>query len=281
MTAPRLLVAGHIMMDVVVKPESAIEPTSDTPSQVSISRGGAGANIARSAHATGVTATFVGAIGDDLIGNLVASQFDFPVEFQRSASPTGSLVALVHADGQRAMLTQAGANDDLSSDFLIQALETHQPQWFHLSGYVILSPATRAAGQAAISHARHLGIPVSTDACSVGPLTAMGPRTFIEAITGVSLLCTNAEEFEILEPYLSDSDLDLLTTLGADGARFSTHDGRWEVPSVATTVIDTTGAGDAATGAFLASRLLNADPELALRSAMSRAAEVIGRLGAN
>ncbi len=281
MSTPHLLVAGHIMMDVIVRPESAIAPTSDTPSEVSISRGGAGANIARSAHAAGITATFVGAIGDDLIGKLVASQFDFPVQFQPSPQPTGSLVALVHADGQRAMLTQAGANDDLSADFLTQALDTHQPDWFHLSGYVILSPATRAAGRAAIAHARQLGIPVSTDACSVGPLMTMGPKNFIDAINGITLLCSNAEEFDVLASHLGGTDLDLLTTLGAAGARFSHHGDRWEVPAVATQVVDTTGAGDAATGAFLASRLLNPDPELALRAAMRQAAEVISRLGAH
>jgi sugar/nucleoside kinase (ribokinase family) len=281
MSGPHLLVAGHIMMDVMVRPEATTESTSDTPSQVSISRGGAGANIARSAHASGVSATFVGALGNDLIGQLIASQFDFPAEFQRSTKPTGALVALVHHDGQRAMLTQAGANEDLSSDFLASALDTYQPDWFHLSGYIILSSATRAAGQAAIAHAHSRGIPVSTDACSVGPLIELGPKNFLDAITGVTLLCCNAEEHAVLSPYLADSSVELLTTLGSDGARFSSREGTWEAPSVATKVVDTTGAGDAATGAFLASRLLHGDPDIAVRAAMDRAAEVIGRLGAN
>ena len=46
MTPRRILVIGDVMLDVVVKPMTAVAPTSDTPARIRLSRGGSAANMA-------------------------------------------------------------------------------------------------------------------------------------------------------------------------------------------------------------------------------------------
>jgi ribokinase len=107
-----------------------------------------------------------------------------------------------------------------------------------------------------------------------------GPANFVESLRDVSVLFANEEEDAVLAPHLVGRDIDRVITRGAAGARYDGAEGTYEVPAREVTVIDTTGAGDAATGAFIAARLLGLDVESSLAMAMDRAAEVIGRLGA-
>ncbi|MHB1906494.1 MAG: PfkB family carbohydrate kinase, partial [Acidimicrobiales bacterium] len=69
-------------------------------------------------------------------------------------------------------------------------------------------------------------------------------------------------------------------TRGADGAVAARGSERARVDARATTVIDTTGAGDAASGAYLAARLAGDTLAGALEAAMAAAARVVGGLGA-
>jgi sugar/nucleoside kinase (ribokinase family) len=55
---------------------------------------------------------------------------------------------------------------------------------------------------------------------------------------------------------------------------------RFSVLALATAVVDTTGAGDAATGSYLGARLLGEDPQTALGIAMAASARVVGEFGA-
>lgn len=281
MTRPRVVVAGHLMLDIVVRPRGPIAPTSDTPSDVALARGGAGANIARAIQKVGAEVTYLASVGDDATGTLLLSQFDVPVTLHHSSYATGTLVALVAADGQRAMLTDAGANHDLPAEFLIGELTRLEPQWFHLSGYVLLNDSTREAGRRALDAARQRGIRTSTDACSVGPIETLGTKKFLDAIGHVDLFCCNEQEAEILGDGLHDVADERLITMGARGAQVHRGSESWDSPALPVHVVDTTGAGDAATGTYIAMRLQNESVTASLAAAMTAASEVISRLGAN
>jgi sugar/nucleoside kinase (ribokinase family) len=278
-----ILVAGHVMLDVVVKPSGPIEWVSDTPASVHVSRGGAGANIAQRLALMGCEVTYLACVGRDLASTLALENLRAPSRVHYVDAPTGTLVALVGDDGQRAMLTQTGANALLDGAFLEAQLREHRPTWFHLSGYVLLTPETTAAGQHALSVARELGIGTSTDACSVGPLRAIGLRTFCEAAAGVDVFFANEHEAAELGDYIFMLAPEIVVTQGSHGATvyYGGADLWTHRPSVATVVTDTTGAGDAATGAYLAARLHGAHAPTALEAAMSAAADVLSRLGAD
>jgi sugar/nucleoside kinase (ribokinase family) len=72
---------------------------------------------------------------------------------------------------------------------------------------------------------------------------------------------------------------EVMVTRGADGALARANGSTTHAPSLSRVVLDTTGAGDAATGAYLAARLKGHAVGVALRAAMEASAAVVKGLG--
>ena len=49
----RVVILGDVMLDVVVQPLGHVAPTSDTPANIRVTRGGSGANVAIALSASG------------------------------------------------------------------------------------------------------------------------------------------------------------------------------------------------------------------------------------
>ncbi len=230
MTPRRILVIGDVMLDVVVKPMTAIAPTSDTPARVRLSRGGSAANMSVALALTGHHVTFLGASGNDVAAQLFEESLrDAGVRaaLERVDAPTGVVVAMVGDDAQRAMLTDRGANPMLTMDHVLTQLERPLT--------TSTSRATRSSirrpgtwGRRPLARAVALRRPTSVDVCSAGPLAAVTPGVFRDAIKGTSTLFANEEEALLLSG-ASDvsSAMDLLAkefsevvvTRGVHGAR--------------------------------------------------------------
>jgi sugar/nucleoside kinase (ribokinase family) len=289
-SVPRVAVVGDVMLDVIVRPNEAISPTSDTPSRVRVTRGGSGANLAIALRASGCEVTYVGAAGKDGARDIFLDALragDVEVHLESVAAETGTVVALIGDDGQRAMLTDRGANSLLSEGFVLDQLAGDFDH-VHVSGYLVLDPSTRQVAIDALRFARDRGRSTSVDVCSVGPLCALGPDLFLEAATNASQLFANEEEalalvgasdVETALDGLDDMFDEVVVTRGANGAVADVEGARFYVPSLATTVIDTTGAGDAATGTYLGARLLGEDPQTALGIGMAASARAVGEFG--
>ena len=133
----KLLVIGDVIDDIIVVPEHAIRPNTDTNARIEKTLGGSAANVAAWAASSGASVQFLGCVGrDDLARN--ESNFaaaGVSARFQTSQRPTGSIVVLVDRDS-RSMLTDRGANQDLNLD-LIDA-ELTQVKIVYLSGYALL-----------------------------------------------------------------------------------------------------------------------------------------------
>jgi sugar/nucleoside kinase (ribokinase family) len=286
----RIVIIGDVMLDVVVQPTAPIAETSDTPSNIHIARGGAGANIAVALADAGHRVTYVGAAGCDLAGQMCREDLilaGVDPQFEDVEAPTGVVVALVNGDGQRSMMTSRGANQQLGETFVLTQLR--QPiDHLHVSGYTLLDNASRRAGAAALKWAREAGCPASVDACSAGPLFEVTPSTFLATARGASTLFANEEEamvlsdtedaaaaLEVLAMYFDE----VVVTLGARGATARRGDEMASVGALAAEVHDTTGAGDAATGAYLAARLEGRSMEQSLGDAMAASAVVVRGLG--
>jgi ribokinase len=285
-----VVVVGDVMLDVMVKSDVDVAPTSDTPSRVRLSRGGSAANMAEALARAGHHVTYVGACGDDLAAQLFEDALrnvGADVVLERTATTTGVVVAVVDVDGQRAMMTDRGANSHLSIEHVTRQLERPFDH-LHVSGYTLLDSRTTDVARAALASARHLGRSTSVDVCSVAPLVAMSPARFLEAARGASMLFANEEEALVLASCAAATDAvhrlslefdEVVVTLGEHGAR-ARYDGvDYHVASSSADVIDTTGAGDAATGAYLAVRLGDGSLDEALGAAMTAASEVVRGLG--
>lgn len=290
MSAKRITIVGDVMLDVVVQPTGPVARASDTPSNVLIARGGSGANIAVALADAGHRVIFVGAAGDDLAGKMCRDDLvlaGIRAQFQEVRKATGVVVALVDADAQRSMMTSRGANRELTEPFVLSHLS--QPlDHLHVSGYTLLDEASRRAGSAALKWAREVGCPSSVDVCSVGPLFDVTSEVFLGAARCASTLFANEEEaMELSDTEDASAALEVLAlqfdevviTLGALGAVARRGDEMASVSSLVEEVLDTTGAGDAATGAYLASRLEGRTMQQSLSDAMAASAVVVRGLG--
>ena len=288
----RVVVVGDVMLDVVVRPLTAVAPTSDTPSRIRVGRGGSAASLAVSLARSGHEVRFVGAAGRDGPAGIVRAALErggVRVEIEEVSSTTGTVVAMVAEDGQRAMLTDRGANSSLSEAFVLQSLASSFDH-LHVSGYLLLDSSTRAVARAALDQARERGSTTSIDVCSVAPLTALTPQVFLQAADGATYLFANEEEALTLSAaqdvtgaldYLVSRFEEVVVTRGDQGALASRGDLRAEVAALDAVAVDTTGAGDAATGAYLGARLRHETIEVALEAAMAAGARAVEELGAN
>ena len=291
MSAPRVAVIGDVMLDIIVQPTGAISPASDTPSHVRLARGGAGANLAVALVTSGCEAVFLGAAGDDVARQIFLDALDssgVTPHLEQVDAETGTVVALVDDAGQRSMLTDRGANSLLSTAFVLDQLAAPFDH-VHVSGYLVLDPATRDVATAALRDARERGRSTSIDVCSVAPLRAMSRATFIETAAlaeqffsneDEALNLTASEDVEVALKQLAEIFREVVVTRGALGALGDVEGRRFDAEALATTVIDTTGAGDAAAGAYLGARLQGSDPQSALASAMAASARVVSGFGA-
>ncbi|HUY16013.1 MAG TPA: PfkB family carbohydrate kinase [Acidimicrobiales bacterium] len=287
----RVVVLGDVMLDVIVQPRAAVAPTSDTPATIRVTRGGSGANLAIALRHTGHDVIYVGAAGSDAAASVfIDALVDAHVTSRLESfdGPTGTVVSLVASDGQRSMLTDRGVNSRLSDTFV--AAQLVEPfGHLHVSGYLLLDPATRVVGVRALERARRHGASTSVDVCSVEPLREITSPVFLEAAAGASMLFANEEEAMTLTAKADvERALDVLGTLfdevvitaGARGALSARGPERFRASASEATVVDTTGAGDAATGAYLGARLNGEVPQAALAEAMLAAARVVSGLGA-
>jgi ribokinase len=285
-----VVVLGDVMLDVVVKPETDVAPTSDTPSRVRMGRGGSAANIAEAIARAGHFVTYVGACGSDLAAQLFEDalrNIGVDVALQRIDIPTGVVVAIVDGEGQRAMMTDRGANSALGLRHVLEQLD--EPfDHLHVSGYVVLDSMTTDVGRRALARANQLGHSTSVDVCSVAPLLALTPAAFLAATQGARFLFANEEESLALSGEADVSSAidrlardfeEVVITRGDHGALARRDGVDFHAASMSNVVVDTTGAGDAAAGAYLAVRLRDGTVDQALGAAMTAAADVVKGLG--
>ena len=286
----RIIVIGDVMLDVIVRPARDIAPSSDTPSTVRLGRGGSGANLAVALAAQHHDVHYLGAVGEDIGGRMFLDDLTrsgVTCDLEVGTGSTGVVVALVAMDGERAMLSDRGANRDLSIGHVLAGLAPGFDH-LHVSGYTLLDDATREAGVVAIRTALECAVSVSVDVCSLAPLLETTPAVFLEAAAGSTMIFANEEESRALSgagdvdgalEFLGERFDEVVVTRGANGAVAARGAEVVRSPALNGVVVDTTGAGDAATGAYLGARLHGRGLVEALASAMEAASVVIRGLG--
>ncbi|MDX2541203.1 sugar kinase [Streptomyces sp. WI04-05B] len=296
MTEPggALLVVGDVITDVVARHQGPLAAGTDTTAVIRSLPGGAGANVACwAAHWGRAEVRLLGRVGTDAAEwherELTASGVR-PRLVVDPEAPTGTVICLVDtgAAAERTFLTQSGASLRLDpddwSDVLLDGVSR-----LHLSGYLLFAAPSRALVEVALESARARGVPVSLDPASAGFLAELGVDRFLDLVSGVDVLLPSRDEACLLtglpDPVDAAAKLSrhvplVVVKQGAEGAlvaRSGTVNAR--VPAVPATPRDTTGAGDAFTGAFLAALLLGADPEDAAAEGCRAGARAVERVG--
>lgn len=287
-----LLVVGDVVTDVVAVHREPLAPATDTAARIRTLPGGAGANAACWAAHTGTAEVrLLARVGCESARWHERALVDAGVRPRLvvdPAEPTGTVVALVGADAERTFLTDSGASLRLCPADWAPALLDGAAH-LHLSGYLFFADSSRELALVALRAARTRGVPVSVDPASAGFLAGLGPEAFLAAVAGVGTLLPNEDEARLLAGVadtaraaesLSRRFPLVVVTRGTGGALVA-EGGRItaEVEAEPADAVDTTGAGDAFTGGFLAARLSGATPPTAARAGCQAAAHAITRLG--
>lgn len=287
-----LCALGDYCWDVVVTSPDPLQRGGDTLGTVELHAGGSAANTAVWAARNGARVTFVGMVGDDALGRMAAEDLaregiraHLPVN---DARPTGAVASFVDHAGERSMVTGVGADhlllpSDVPAEFVTDA------RHLHLTGWSLFGDPPRGAALAAAEIAAAAGMTISLDPSAHQLITTMGPDEFLDLVAaiGPAVLFPNREEGRVLTG-ASDPDeivarLErrfpgclVVLKLDAEGALVAGE----RVPAPQVEALDSTGAGDSFSGAFLAAWLAGSTPVAAAREGVRVAASVVTKVGA-
>lgn len=257
------------------------------------SSGGSAANTCAAAAALGAKVGYLGKVADDGLGqvfrhDITAAGVSFPTAPLVGGAPTARCLILVTPDGQRTMNTFLGACVTFGEADLDEAAIA-AAQVTYLEGYLFDPPAAQAAFRAAarIAHAagRKVAITLSDAFCVERHRDAF--RAFVRDEADILF----ANEAEICALYQTDNVEAAATiaqtevglaalTRSEKGSLIMTSTTAHEVAVVPTTVVDTTGAGDAYAAGFLAAYAAGRDLAECGRWGSVAAAEAISHFGA-
>ena len=184
-----------------------------------------------------------------------------------STGDSGLCITLVEPNGQRSFVTQSGAEGIRSFEELKQ-YNYEEEAWLVVYGYELVYPTSKDAFEQLFAS----GLIKSKIVFDPGPTTSeLSDEVLTWLGKNAALISCNKSEYERLSSFVSP-DCWLLLRKGAEGAELH-HQGKIvaDAPGRRVPVVDTNGAGDVHTGAFLAALAagngLQESLELACRSA--------------
>jgi len=288
-----VLCIGDVMLDVIarinVSPQK-INYGSDTASRISTSSGGAAGNVAAWLTRTDARSTIVSHVGDDPAGSAIVAEFDAlgvaHGELVIPGETSGVVVVLVDSSGERTMFPDKGANSRLTIADLPD-LSTFQAAY--ISGYALLNPLARDGVLEMVAKIKADGIPIYFDPASVGSMKDVTDKELHTWFSLMDVLLLNEEEsiyltgsvdIERALDYLLDFSEVVVIKRGSAGAIAKARGfDSISVAAVATTVVDTTGAGDSFAAGFIASFSKNRDLTAALQAGGELAAGCVAIVG--
>ena len=293
--APEAFISKHDMrkggMALIDEPAANTLYDAMPPGQES--SGGSAANTCAVAAVMGARVAYLGKVANDALGesfrrDIAAIGVHFPTAPLDGGASTARCLILVTPDGQRTMNTFLGACVSFGEDDVDEALVA-QSAVLYLEGYLFDPPAAQAAFRraAAAAHAAGRQVALSlSDAFCVDRHRA----AFRELVSrDVDILFANEAEIcslyelnsfdEAAEAARGDVAIAALTRSEA-GSVIICGAERFVVEAEPAEVVDTTGAGDAYAGGFLAGLAASKPLAECGRLGSIAAAKVISQYGA-
>ncbi|WP_179999773.1 adenosine kinase [Acinetobacter sp. YH12239] len=253
--------------------------------------GGSAANSTVAFSALGGQAFYGCRVGNDDLGALYLKGLnDSGIQTsERSISEgvTGTCMVLVSPDSERTMHTFLGITAELSNEQIdFEALKT--AKWLYIEGYLSTSDTARAAVKQARAIAKANNVKIALTLSD--PAMVQYARTGLDELLddGVDVLFCNEQEALM---YTQTDDLQhalaalkklsstVIITLGAHGALVATESTELQVKGRKVVALDTNGAGDAFSGAFLYALNAGKDLQTATELAILISSQVVAQFG--
>ena len=286
----KILCIGDLALDVIAQLKESINYGNDTASRISTHPGGQAANVSTWITRTNTKSQLVARVGNDPVGFALISDLDkYGVEhmnLMRSGRPTGVVVILVDANGERTMFPDNGANADLEVSDLPPLDDV---DGVYISGYALLDFRSREAVLAMIKKVKSAGIPIFFDPTTTGAMKIVSLQEVLAWVSLMDGILLNAEEalylgdatnLEEAEENLKKFTPLVVIKLGSRGATALYNEQSARVAAVTTNVVDTTGAGDSFAAGFIPMWLETRDLESALSAGTALAAKCVATVGA-
>ncbi len=279
----KIVVFGSLNIDKVYSLEHFVCP-GETISAAKMEQfcGGKGFNQAIALRRAGNDVFFAGAVGQD--GGMLLDMLDRNGVNRRfvkqTAGSTGHAIIQVDVSGQNSIIILAGANGEVTEHDVESVLSN-----FSKGDLIVLQNEISCVPQ------------IIRQAHSKGMIIALNPSPYNDRIAACDISCVDylllnetegaamantAAPDDILNTlHLRYPRLNVVLTLGGDGSRFQSCDGRSFTCGIyPVQVADTTAAGDTFTGYFLSEILRHGDAAQALRIASAAAGLAVSRKGA-
>ena len=292
-SASSLLVFGDLNIDMIGRVDEWPAPGGECLCpQLELHCGGVGANCALAIAPWGINVRLLGCVGQDRFGDLLLdtlrkSGVDIRGVQRSFRALTGMLYINVTRDGQRTFFGSRGANQFMGPP-KVPAGWLRSCAAAHLVGYSFLNPGPEKMARRILRQFHALGKRVSLDV-GMEPCKRI-PKTILGLLPQIDLLFVSSEEAAILtgksNPRASFLQLEragereIVMKMGKRGCLISEGGILRDVPSFSVRAVDSTGAGDAFTAAFLQARLRGWSTVEAALVANAAGAAAAARVGA-
>lgn len=267
----RIAVVGSINQDIVIRVPRIPQP-GETVHHGRLARyaGGKGANQAVAAARAGATVNMLAAVGTDadgdaLLHGLIADGVDTTYVARVDSAATGTALIAVDDAGANSIAVAAGANFEIDPADITSAIAGIQPVAV-IGQREVPDDVTNAAFRAAPPGLRVLNVsPIDEGVAIDLGLVDIAVVNEIEAAQLTDDSRADDDPEALATALATKAHRGCVVTLG--GAGLVAHiDGQTHVqPAFPTTVVDTTGAGDAFCGVFTAALAARRPVETALR----------------
>ena len=289
---PDVTCMGILVADVIVRPldEWPERGRLALVDSIGLRSGGLAHTTGIALAKLGVDTAVVGRVGTDPFGDfLVQALVDHGVRphvVREAEAPTSTTVVAVASGGERSFMHLIGANGRLSPQDISDDL-LHATRIFHLGGCFVLPALDGAPAAGLLRRARQQGCRTSMDLTwdpSGRWMSVLEP-----CLPHLDFLFGNQDELAHVTECSDPVEIARLlrargvgvvaVKLGGAGAYVDGAGWRGQVPAYAVEVVDTTGAGDAFCGGFLAGALAGWEIERVTRFANAVGALCVTAVG--
>ncbi len=252
-----VLVVGSVNIDMVVSVSDLPAPgTTVTGGTFDRHGGGKGANQAVAAARLGARVGLIAAVGDgtagaEAVAELAREGVDVSHVVLLVDAETGVALIVVDDRGENQIAVASGANSRLDAGMVESALDSIEltEDGICLIGYEVGDDAIEAAAGWASSRGHRIVLDPAPARPMSATLTAFSPIVTPNA-GEAAVLSGEGDPARAVAVLARMTSSPALVTLGSDGVVVADRDSIHRIPAFAAAVVDTTGAGDAFSGAL-------------------------------